>query len=342
MLTTSPHLSMRTNDVNMPAGEAMELFCLELGERLRKSPVPVELSAKYIARCFLLHFDINWPVMSKLGETLDLLGISWLSNCSIPTNLSACYIYDRQADIWEIQVRDGAPRMESVYVMHELYEILWWRCYYLIPEWRQWAAAAQMSSPHTNAEDFARAVVLPQQPFETQAVENGYNPVTLAAIFQTAPGYCFQSLLYLTYPLPYIQLRIDLDVKPDQSDFCFDEQPLTQAQIMTKGTRIRPNASKTKWTSMFVLQDSLPKKNDFVSIENWISKAVNEQRDEAQYVSTLFAVPLPKPVYVVVRHNYKRAFIQIVPVGKEEMLHDATLKMHRQAAQAMALERLQN
>lgn len=342
MQKTSHHLSTRTVEVNQPAGKAMEDFCLQWGESLRNSSQPVELSAVRIADTFRMHFGLRCPVMPQLGETLDLLGIGWVNNIPIPEGMNAYFVYNRQQSKWELCVRDDRPSMESVNILHELYEILWWRCYYLIPEWEQWASSAKMLHPHDTADDFARAVVLPRYALEKQAADNGHNPLIVAGIFQTAPGYCFMSFLRLTFRIPYIQLRIDFDVKTDQVGFCFDDKPLMQAHIKSKGAKIRSNASKKKWESMLVLDDALSDQRKFVSVEDWIWKAVNEKRDEARYVNILFAISLPTPVYVVVRHNYNKAFVQIVPVGKEEMLLDATLRMHRQAAQAMALEQLQN
>src|SRR5579859_1974071 len=126
------HLAIRPNEVNEPAGEALETFCLEVGKRLRASPHPVMLSPEIIADYFRSHFDLYPPVISKLGCLLDQLEIDWSNDEQIQGDGPACYLYNRNLGRWQIIVRSDARSMESIQVLHELYELLWWRCYYLI------------------------------------------------------------------------------------------------------------------------------------------------------------------------------------------------------------------
>jgi hypothetical protein len=321
------HLALRPNEVDRPAGKTLEDFCLELGRILRSQEEPVFLYAELIAHWFRWRFNLYPPVMPNLGQLLDELGIDWATSYAIESDEPASYTYDWQKSQWCITTRTDAGLMESIHILHELYELFWWRCYYLLPEWKEWVEFSNMNHPHPTADEFARDLVLHMESFGSVAQEFKYNPIMLAGRYQTAAGICFQTFLRVNFPVPYIQVRLDTVSRQAQSSMdLFEDAPAALARIHTKGAKFHTNHSLRKWTAMFHLREHLPCKNTFVPVEDWICKAILRGFPTTCETDRLLGIQLPKPVFAVVRPRFSKPFLQVVPVSRKELLIDEAIE----------------
>lgn len=329
----------RTNPVNKPASDLLEEYCLQIGEFCRNQKQPVILSAETWTKWFCERFDFRPPVLQKIGKLLDEFGIDWQSNMRCASGVDASYTFNEQADCWQIEVRENAGRMEGFYALHDLHEIIWWRCKYLIPEWEEWVQHTNMKSAHDSADIFAHEAVIPKSLFNAKAEEFCYNPIQLADHFQTVPGLCFQAFLRCHVRYPYWQARLDFEARSEQSTMNFEDYYPIQAKVHTKGTKIAENLRSEKWAAIFQLAEKVPSKGNFVPVEDWICNAMREKRTVAQETNVLLGLKLPGLVYAVVRPNYDKGFLQVVPAAKASMLMDLALEMQHRATVVLNMER---
>lgn len=323
MKRQSDHLSTRLHAVDMPAGKNLEDFCLALGEHLRSPQEPI-LAVFLIANQFSSYFGLKCPIAPQIASLLDDLeiGVEYADHAHAePTTYT--YSYERKQ--WVIYLREDAGRMEVIHILHEVFEILWWRCSYLIPEWSQWVSLSKIKHPHEVAEEFARAVTLPVGGFSDLAKQHGYNPITLGGIFQVPAGICFQQLLRLQIAFPYIQLRLDFTQTPTQWQLDFDEAG-EEVQISTKGCKLRKNLLPTSYPEIRQLERGLAKRKSFTFSEVWIREAMEKQTAQSRETDLVLGVPLPRTVFVVLRPQRDKAFLQIVPMKYRDRLTDELIE----------------
>jgi hypothetical protein len=303
----------------MPAGDRLEQFCLELGEYLRSQQESTQL-VFLIANLFADYFTLKYPIAPQIASLLDNLEIvlEYVDHANAePTTYT--YSYDRGK--WVIFLREDAGRMDVVHILHEVFEILWWRCSYLIPEWSQWVSLSKIRHPHEVAEEFAQGVILPVGVFGELAKQHGYNPITLGGIFQVPAGVCFQQILRLQIAFPYIQARLDFTRTPTQGQFDFDEAG-DEVQIVTKGCKLRKSLKPSSYPEMRQLEKGLAKRKSFIFLEGWINEAMETKSAQGRETDIVLGVRLPRTVFVALRPQREKAFLQIVPMKYRDRLID--------------------
>ena len=201
--------SLNNPAVNAPCSRQLEALVSEIGRDLAPGE-NYECSLEEIARIVCSAFKLKPPILeAKIITFLETAGI-YQKNA--PAAKATTFVYNRVMSRWEIHTRPCAPHDWSREVWHEVWEILFWRCYYRIPWWREWAAGKKYDKPHDSADRFAYLLLLSSQSVPAQARKHCYDVYEVAKFYGVPTSLAFNALSScrrFSHPLLMALIRLD-------------------------------------------------------------------------------------------------------------------------------------
>ena len=118
---------------NLPCAVLFEALVGKIARELRPGS-DRQCNQQEIARMLCSDFNLKPPILGeKIRTFFEMAGIYHdVAPCSGETT----FIPNRAMRRWEIYTRPCATYEWSREVWHEVWEILFWRCYYRIPWWK--------------------------------------------------------------------------------------------------------------------------------------------------------------------------------------------------------------
>ncbi len=196
----------------MPAGWPLESLVTEIDRELNPN-TGCECSQQEIVRRICHTFKLTPPIT---GEKIRL----FLETCDIyhevaPSIGHTTYICNRPLSRWEIHTRPCFTYEWSREVWHEVWEILFWRCYHRIPWWKDWAKRNGYDNPHDKADEFAYLMLLSSQSVPAQAKKRYYDVYEVANYYTVPTNLAFRALQsYTRFSHPILMVVLRLDVPP--------------------------------------------------------------------------------------------------------------------------------
>lgn len=176
---------------NHPAKEPFEQFVDLLGRELSPHETLHEMQIQ-IAQLLCREFNFKPPVHSdKIKKFLDFVGIHL---DEAPQAQSTLFMWNPVMSRYEIKTRTCWQQEWSLDISHEVWEIIFWRCYHKIRWWKQWAANNKVSTPHDKADEFAYHFLLSPQSVAAQAKKRCYNVYEVAKYYSVPTNLAFRAL----------------------------------------------------------------------------------------------------------------------------------------------------
>jgi len=196
--------------INAPCSPKMEALVGEIGRDLKPGG-DHECSLQEIARRVCSTFNLKPPILET--KILTFLETADIYQNKAPAAKDTTFVYNRVMSRWEIHTRPCAPNDWSREVWHDVWEILFWRCYYRIPWWREWAAGQNYDKPHDSADRFAYLLLLSPQSVPAQSRKRYYDVYEVAKFYGVPTNFAFQALSScpkLSHPLLMAAVRLDV------------------------------------------------------------------------------------------------------------------------------------
>lgn len=193
-----------------PSKEPLELFVTALGRELPPNLSLYEMQIEIVRR--LCHrFNLRPPISGiKIRTFLEIVGI-YLDEA--PNAHSTGFVYNKVMSRYEIRTRPCFHQEWSLEVWHEVWEVLFWRCFHKIKWWKQWALDEKINSPHDKADEFAFHLLLSPQSVPPQAKKRGYDVYEVAKHYGVPTNLAFRALnLYTAYEHPVLMALLRLNV----------------------------------------------------------------------------------------------------------------------------------
>lgn len=348
---------------NEPCSEKLEKFVKDIAWQL-KSGHGDECSQEEIIRRVCNKFNLKPPITGgKIRTFLEESGIyhEVSGNAGDTT-----FFYNRLMSRWEIHTRPCATYEWSREVWHDVWEILFWRCFHVIPWWKEWAAQKGYLRPHDKADEFAFLLLLSSLSVPAQARKRLYDVYGVADYYTVPTSLAFRALQsYTRFSHPLLMAVLRLDVRPPepkQSSIgggLFEEYnaPATSvyAQVYHKVNKPgyeRPGYDAVldpRWQqehrdlqqSFKTLSHHLRQKSIVcVSPDDPMYRYCRQAEPRAWVVQHLFGVDLPKEVCVITRQSPRcsnEIFLQVIPCEYEDafMPDDNDLRNLPEVAQHM-------
>lgn len=272
------------------------------------------------------------PIRKHLDRLLDMLGIAWVAHGQ---SFEPTFFYNEANKRWEIHTPGLDDAWTSVKIIHEVFEIVCWRCQHRIYWWKKWAASQGLTDPHKKAEAFAFLVVLPNGKFRGMAKKLKYDMWALAGICQVPPHLCFRAInehVGLPYPMFHAQLRFGVAL-PDQPPGLFDDAPIeSQAQVKRKAYKVRRKDGQIDWSDLdaeeWLRWSAVGDMEKFSAKDAYISMGLDDvvetARKRSGFVVTkarrVAGMPLGSIATVIVRtpeRSIDSVYFQVIPSGYE-------------------------
>ncbi len=337
---------------NLPCKPPFEALVQKIGWELRPAS-DRKCSQQEIARMLCSDFNLKPPITGeKIRTFFEMAGIHHdVAPCSGETT----FIPNRSMRRWEIYTRPCATFEWSREVWHEVWEILFWRCYHCIPWWKDWAARNGCYRPHAKADEFAYQVLLSPQSVSAQSRKRYYDLYEVANYYSVPTNLAFRALQsYSRFEFPLLFMVLRMDTKPPD-----------QAQISLQGdlfghTDDRANiVHATVWHTAYK-KGLLPQVHELFSAEETENRRALElnfqtlarhcrkgvslctEANDPLYryckqtepkswsVSHVFGLDLTAEVTVITRQSPRcdnEIFLQIMPAGQEASFLENTNKL---------------
>lgn len=330
--------SLSNPAVNLPCAEPLENFVKKLGWMLNPKNEE-KCNREEIARLLCREFKLKPPITGdKIRTFLEVTGIY---HEVAPCNKETTFISNRLMARWEIHTRPCATYEWSREVWHEVWEILFWRCFHLIPWWKGFAQKNGWHRPHDGADDFAYQVLLSSASVSAMARNRGYDLYDIANHYTVPTNFAFRALSSCTSssrPLIYAVIR--LNARPAQtqqsslSGGLFGEEELLEdvvhAQVYHKSCRLNFTVDTDEPLSPDQQQEWNDQDRTFKSLSKHLRNGsvlqtegndplycYSRQPEPKQWiVSCLFGLNLPTEVAVITQQSPRcddEIFLQIVP-----------------------------
>ncbi len=322
--------------IDRPLSEKLENLLTNICWRLQEMPDRPRMTLQDLSDALRTEFKLGIPLMPQLSKFLEAMGIGLVGR-EKGCGLDASFDYNPLKGRWEIYAPSDLGLRESFAIMHEVFELVSWRCYYRIPWWAEWAREEGCADPHKKADEFAFFTVLPAQKFRNRAKQRGYDLWELATLCQTTPAPCFQALTrYVLFPYPYFHALLSVGAQPDQSWMMFDEDTVPTKVLRKNYKKPTEDEAGINWEHLAPDQypsweavrafsseaksQSLPQKNNCFELR--CDDLVYQAKIQAQTLSAttdrIAGIRLNAPVDVIVTPNPERpsmVHLQMMPAG---------------------------
>ncbi len=322
--------------IDKPAGKGLEDLVRHIGWKMqpdadRQEPYTLEDFANLIRR----RYKLTMPVAPQLSKMLTEMGIEmvWFEQQK-NVNVDGWNIYDLASHLWQIHIPSGLGIFEPRAILHETFEIVFWRCYHRIPWFAAWAKEMKIIDPHKSADEFAFLVMLPRRKFCNLARRLECDIWQIAPKCAVHPSVCFSAVSrYMNFPFPFFHLRLSFGAKPDQMSMRFDDE-WTQAKIAAKTYKppkdeeldpywdnLSPEQLRL-WLPLTHFEKFRPK-GEFLDIPLDDVTALALQRYQTVIAQTdrVAGYQLEGPVSAIARPGEKsQVYVQVVPCGYEALL----------------------
>ena len=331
--------SLENPATNAPCSREMEALIGEIGRDLRPGG-DYECSQEEIARRVCSVFKLKPPILE--AKILIFLEMANIYQKNAPAAKDTTFVYNRLMSRWEIHTRTCAPHDWSREVWHDVWEILFWRCYHRISWWREWAAGKKYDKPHDSADRFAFLLLLSPQSVPAQARKRCYDVYEVAKFYGVPTSLAFNALSCcpkLSFPLLMAIVRLDA-AAPAETQMTLDGDLFAQddrlaapvyAHVYQKaykrasgvrepGFYLSAQQQKEErvmeWT--FTALHKHFRKNNILEVLGDDPMYYNSRQAEArvQTVLHLFGLDLDTEVSVITRQSprdCKEIFLQVVP-----------------------------
>ena len=334
MATTNQKMPQLKEHPNKRGGECLEQLVSHIGREMRPFPERPPYTLQEFVWKFTKFMNLReMPIRAHIERLLEELGIFWeIEN----KEYAPTFFYEPNNRRWEIHTSSMEDEWTSIKILHEVFEIVCWRCYYRIPWWKQWAASQGMTNPHDKAEEFAFLVVLPDGKFRALAKKMKYDLWALAGVCRVPSTVCFQALnrhIGFDYPMFHAWLRCEQQ-PPLRTLSMFDEpEQECWALVKKKGLKgPKPDPEEyslhgdfealTQWSAVWDL-DNLSKTGTLICMER--DDVVETARRRAGLVVTrarrVAGVPLGGMATVIIRtpkNSIASVYLQVIPIGCEQ------------------------
>ena len=329
--------------VDEPCGEKLEKLVNEIGWQL-KPGYGDECSQVEVVRRVCRAFHLRPPITGeKIRTFLEESGIyhEVSGNAGDTT-----FFYNRVMSRWEIHTRPCFTYEWSREVWHEVWEILFWRCFHTIPWWKGWAAQKGYDRPHDKADEFSFLLLLSSGSVPAQAKNRHYDVYGVADYYTVPTSMAFWALRrYTRFSHPLLMAVIRLDVRSHKptaalGEGLFEEYrtPSTSvyAQVYYKVYKPGYDAvlpaevidPQWQWEhhdlqqSFKTLSQNLSQNNILcVSPDDPMYRYCRQEEPKLWKVQHLFGVDLLKEVCVITRQSPRcsdEIFLQVFPCGYED------------------------
>lgn len=334
--------SLDSPAINAPCSRQMEALVSEIGRELRPGG-DHECSQEEIARRVCSAFELKPPILEvKIITFLETAGI-YQQNA--PAVKDTTLVYNRIMSRWEIHTRPCASHDWSREVWHEVWEILFWRCYHRIPWWQAWAAGKKYYKPHDSADRFAYLLLLSPQSVPAQARKRCYDVYEVAKFYGVPTSLAFNALSScrrLSHPLLMALIRLDaaapveIQITLERGLFVPDSRLADPVHAHVYQKTYKPASGiRTPGSYMSVQQQKEERamertfqalsehfrKNNILQVLGDDPVYNNSRQTEARFqtVRHLLGLDLEAAVCVITRQSPRACqeiFIQVVPPGE--------------------------
>jgi len=320
---------------NNLANTRLERFVALLGYELSPNLTVWEMLPE-IARRLCQEFNLKPPILSdKIRTFLEEAGIHLEDD---PYCDSTTFFYNRTMSRYEIRTRSCFQGEWSLEIGHELWEILFWRCFHKIDWWKDWAIRNKITKPHDKADEFAFHLLLSPGSVPAQAKKCGHDVYAVARYYRVPTNLAFRALSsYGRYKHPVVMALLKLNTSPPKSPqpFCMgdlfaDISPsyeLAHAEVYNKFYKSGKGAIEiashdvqrymTKVQSLSDLSSHLKRKS-VLSFETFdpIYRRCQQPQPQEHTVTHILGLDLNTELTVITRQAPTRPneiFVQIMP-----------------------------
>jgi len=325
---------------NVPLSDPFESFAREVVKQMSKRGR--FYTAENIAHEFRMSFHVPVPVTDRYVNSLveETIGVELIGEPM--EGVEAFCRFNAQSNRYEIITAYQAKEYTTA-VLHDLFEILYGRCFNISPITAElWLADQKVLQPHCLADRFAYNVLVPPVKFREAAKLWGYDPFTLADRFSVRPGIIVQAISkHGILPCPMFILRLGTVAGDDNDLDLFDECDITGQLSMLvptsegrwkvwKSLFKKERKEKHPYYAIRQIRDCAPKQGKLYAPTGMIAEALKTEQCLSAVTNSLFGRELLEPVFMVVRpggKNKKNCFVQVVPQKFKSVLIAETPKV---------------
>lgn len=315
---------------DVPASPMLERFVESIGKKYKARGRGKLGSLQTLAGEFRRRFRIGTRVRVQIYKLAKDLGVEIVNVASHPkAGLYGRSTYNPDLSRYEVHIPPLMKQDEGVTVLHEIFELLFWRCHHRIEWWEDWIRIQRIHDPHLVADQFALKVILSSHRVRKYVKEQGLNPWSMADSFELWPGICTLGIIqYIGFPCPFLQVFLDMrdsSVQQPLLDFNGTGKFATIKQIHMKS---RDLISNYQCQEMNELEQIFKKRADTIEIPcgDFISEVRESGMARGAYQEKVLGVSLKSPVYVMARPRKNQIILQYVPINSESILNPAALK----------------
>jgi len=328
---------------NQCCGNRMEALVTEIGRDLKPGQ-GCECTLEEIVRRVCCAFHLKPPITGEKIRTF--LETSAIYHEVAPSVGHTTFLYNRRMSRWEIHTRPCATYEWSREVWHEVWEILFWRCFHRITWWKTWAARHGYNKPHDKADEFAFLLLLSSQSVPAQAKKRHYDLYEVAKYYGVPTNLAFralQSYPRFSHPVLLAVLRLNVpppvQTQPSPAKGLFEEYDVpadaVYAEVYHKANRPGPktiaheNLQSAQWQyewrgmkkTFAILSEHLRRGNTLrIASDDPIYGYCRQAEPKHWTVPHLFGADLVTEVSVITRQSPRSSneiFLQVVPPGNE-------------------------
>ena len=322
--------------IDRPLSPLLEDFLADLCWRWQEMPDRPRMTLQDFAQALRSKFKLGIPLMPQVHKFLaDLgIGLEWRHHAN---GLDGSFDYNPLKARWEIYIPADLGLRESFVIMHEVFEVLAWRCYHRIPWWADWARVESCSDPHKKADEFAFLTVLPPQKFRNRAKKLNYDVWELSNRCQTTQGPCFQALTrFPSFPFPFFHALFSVDARPDQTWMFFENDVVstrvvrknykkpTEEEVGIEWEKLKPS-QRPSWEAVETFSSAgkiqnLPAKNECFELghDDLVYQAKMQSQVLSATTDRIASITLDAPVDVIIRPKPDQpslVYLQVLPEG---------------------------
>ena len=319
---------------DVPAGEALEAFCLHIGRQMESRAWHVlspSAMAERIAQEFRLRFAVPTPLRSSLLGLLQTFDIALIRHEQV---LQAVALdCEPRSGQWQLHLAAQPDARQNIRLLQGLFQLVFWRCAYRMGWWNQWRELHGAASPRRMADAFAYAVAMPPDILRERARQFGLNIWEMADALGVTPSACFYGLRrYARFTFPYFLARLDFSPELDQQQLFFDPRAV-RAKVWSKFLARPEGASEDQPTLLDPLS-RFPRQNSILEVKGYPYRAIKFRQPLIWTADNLLGLPLSKPTCFVARPNGQgtQLLLQAVPLGAHHFLMDRALTLQQEQA----------
>ena len=322
--------------IDRPLSPKLESFLTDICWRLQEMPDRPRMTLQDFANALRTEFKLGIPLMPQLHKFLAELGVGleWRDKAE---GLDGSFDYNPVKGRWEIYIPADLGQRESFVIMHEVFELVSWRCHHRIPWWAEWARQEGCADPHKKADEFAFFTVLPNHKFRNRAKKHDYDLWEMSTLCQASQGPCFQALTrFVHFPFPFFHALLSVGAQPEQPWMIFEDDKVSTRVLRRNYKKPTEDEAGIDWEKLnpdYLLSweavrvfssetkaQPLPGKNDCFELgcDDLVYRAKVEAQTLKATTDRIAGVTLDVPVDVIVRpkpDQLSLVYLQMVPVG---------------------------